>query len=232
MGIESRAIHNKRTHPHHNNGKRLLQCRIVLSLQSANVSATDILIAQEVFYNQHFGFVYQVLLTLTTQMLGYGIAGVCRRWLVYPAGMIWPALLATTTFLNTLHNRRNPPVDGWLVSRYRFFLYVFLGSFAWYFVPGYIFPALSTFAVITWLAPQNVILNEMFGMTTGMALLPITFDWSQVTGYLGSPLTTPWFAAGNIAFGLVLLIWIICPILHYSNVWEGLYFPFSSYGYL
>ena len=74
-------------------------------------------------------------------------------------------------------------------------------------------------------------MNQVFGMTTGMALLPITFDWSQIAGFLGSPLTTPWFAAGNIVLGLVLWEWIICPILHFSNVWEGLYFPFSSYGF-
>lgn len=85
------------------------------------------------------------------------------------------------------------------------------------------------FAFMTWMFPANVVVNELFGMTTGMALLPVTFDWSQIIGYLGSPLTTPWFAAGNIVIGLVLWIWIICPILHYSNVWEGLYFPFSSF---
>lgn len=162
-------------------------------------------------------------------MLGYGIAGICRRWLVYPSAMIWPALLATTTFLNTLHNRRNPPADGWTISRYKFFLLVMIFSYLWYFIPGYIFPALSTFAFITWLFPRNVAVNQVFGMTTGMALLPITFDWSQISGFLGSPLTTPWFAAGNIVVGLVLWIWIICPILHFTNVWEGLYFPFSSY---
>ena len=195
---------------------------------TADSSATDIIIVQEVFYRQHFGYLFQILLTLTTQMLGYGIAGICRRWLVYPSSMIWPSLLGTTTFLNTLHNRRNPVADGWTISRYKFFLYVFVGSCLWYFIPGLIFPALSTFAFVTWMFPRNVPVNQVFGMTTGMALLPITFDWSQITGFLGSPLTTPWFAAGNIVVGLVLWEWIICPILHFSNVWQGLYFPFSS----
>jgi OPT oligopeptide transporter protein len=162
-------------------------------------------------------------------MLGYGIAGVCRRWLVYPASMIWPALLATTTFLNTLHKRRNLIADGWIVSRYRFFLYTMIGSLIWSFIPGFVFPALSTFAFVTWMFPSNVIVNQLFGMTTGMALIPITFDWSQISGFLGSPLTTPWLAAGNILLGLVIWIWIVCPILHFNNVWEGLYFPFSSY---
>ena len=162
-------------------------------------------------------------------MLGYGIAGICRRWLVYPAAMIWPSLLAATTFLNTLHNSSNTVADGWTISRYRFFLYVMVGSYLWYFIPGYVFPALSTFAFVTWMFPNNVVINQMFGMTTGMALLPITFDWSQIVGFLGSPLTTPFFAAANVALGLILWIWIICPIIHFSNFWQGLYFPFSSY---
>jgi OPT oligopeptide transporter protein len=143
--------------------------------------------------------------------------------------MIWPALLATTTLLNTLHNRRNPVADGWKISRYRFFLYITVVSFLWYFIPGFVFPALSTFAFVTWIFPKNVTVNQLFGMTTGMALLPFTFDWSQISGFLGSPLTTPWFAAGNVVLGLVLWIWIVCPILHFWNIWEGLYFPFSSY---
>jgi len=161
-------------------------------------------------------------------MLGYGIAGICRRWLVYPAIMIWPSLLAITTFLNTVHNRENFPADNWTISRYRFFFIVFLASGLWYFFPGYIFPALSTFAFITFIAPQNVLLNQLFGMTSGMALLPITFDWTQISGFLGSPLVTPWWAAANVAIGLVLWEWLIVPILHFSNVWEGTYFPLTA----
>jgi OPT family oligopeptide transporter len=230
MDFESWSFYYQRTYFDNNHGQCFLRCCIVLAIsREADFSATDIIIAQEVFYGQHFGYIFQVLLTLTTQMLGYGIAGVCRRWLVYPSAMIWPALLATTTFLNTLHNRRNPIADGWTISRYRFFLYVMMGSYLWYFIPGFISPALSTFAFMTWIFPRNVVVNQIFGMTTGMAIFPITFDWSQIIGFLGSPLTTPWFAAGNIVIGLVLWEWIICPILHFSNVWEGLYFPFSSY---
>jgi hypothetical protein len=201
-------------------------------------------------------------------MLGYGFAGICRDWLVYPSQMKWPGLFATTTLLNTLHNRHDlianvnsshnhhsPIADGnsphnhhnsvaevnhpqnhhnrfetgWTISRYGFLWRVTLIAFLWYFIPGYVFPALSTFAFITWIFPHNVIINQMFGMTTGMALLPITFDWSQITGFLGSPLTTPWFAAGSMLIGFVLWEWIVCPILHFSNVWEGQYFPLSSY---
>jgi OPT family oligopeptide transporter len=173
--------------------------------------------------------VFQILLVLSTQMLGYGIAGICRRWLVYPPSMIWPALLSVCTFLNTFHNRTNTVVNGWKISRYQLFMISMAGSFVWYFIPGLIIPALSTIAFFTWIFPTNVLVNQLFGMQNGMALLPLTLDWTQVTAFLGDPLVTPWSAGANIMISLILWIWIVCPILHFSNVWGGSYFPFSAY---
>ena len=43
--------------------------------------ATDIILAQLVFYKQNFGLTFQLLLTISTQSLGYGIAGMMRRFL-------------------------------------------------------------------------------------------------------------------------------------------------------
>lgn len=52
----------------------------------ANVSfsvaySTDIILAQLVFYKQSFGILFQLLLTISTQSLGYGIAGTMRKFL-------------------------------------------------------------------------------------------------------------------------------------------------------
>ena len=52
----------------------------------ANVSfsvayATDIILAQAVFYKQDFGLLFQLMLTISTQSLGYGIAGMMRKFL-------------------------------------------------------------------------------------------------------------------------------------------------------
>lgn len=53
----------------------------------ANVSfgsayATDILLAQISFYKQDFGILFQILLIVSTQSIGYGIAGMMRKFLV------------------------------------------------------------------------------------------------------------------------------------------------------
>jgi hypothetical protein len=34
-------------------------------------------------------------------MLGYGLVGVCRRWLVWPAAMIWPSNLVNCALVYT-----------------------------------------------------------------------------------------------------------------------------------
>lgn len=50
----------------------------------------------------------------------------------------------------------------------------------------------TVFAWVTWIRPQNVIINQIFGGATGLSLFPITFDWTQVTGYVRyRPLRTP-----------------------------------------
>jgi hypothetical protein len=104
---------------------------------------------------------YQVLLILSTQILGYSLAGLTRRYLVRPSGMIWPSTLVSTAMFTALHKDENKPADGWTISPRKFFTRVFSGSVAFYFLPGLLFPALSYFSVITWFAPKNVIIANL-----------------------------------------------------------------------
>lgn len=46
--------------------------------------ATDTLLAQRAFYHQNLGWGFSILFIITTQMVGYGMAGVLRRFLVKP----------------------------------------------------------------------------------------------------------------------------------------------------
>ncbi len=133
---------------------------------SSNVSfgfafATDVIVEQHEFYKQDVTLLYQILLTISTQILGYAFAGLTRRYLVRPAAMIWPGTLMSTAMFTTMHKQENEPANGWTISRYRFFLYVWAGAFAWYFLPGLLFPALSYFSVITWFAPKNVVVANL-----------------------------------------------------------------------
>jgi len=66
-------------------------------------------------------------------------------------------------------------------------------------LPSYLFTALSSFSWVSWIAPNNVKVNQLFGVTHGMAMGILTLDWGQIT-YFISPLATPWWVAANIGF--------------------------------
>ncbi|KAK5144715.1 hypothetical protein LTR04_001483, partial [Oleoguttula sp. CCFEE 6159] len=199
---------------------------------SSNVSfgfafATDVIVEQTQFYHQDLGVHYQILLTLSTQILGYSLAGLSRRYLVRPSGLIWPGTLASSAMFSTLHKEENKSANGWRISRWKFFYYFFIGSCSFYFLPGLLMPALSYFSVITWFAPKNVVLANLFGISSGLGLFPVTFDWAQIA-YIGSPLLTPFWAALNIVGGLVIVMWIIAPIMYYTNAMYSSYMPILS----
>ncbi len=99
--------------------------------------------------------------------------------------IVWPTTLVTCALFNTLHATQyvipHTATTGLLlnlthryaglgkrggISRERFFLYAFIGSFCWYFLPGYAFQALSYFSWVCWIVPDNVKVNQMFGVRT------------------------------------------------------------------
>lgn len=199
---------------------------------SSNVSfgfafATDVIVEQHKFYGQEITILYQLLLTISTQILGYAFAGLTRRYLVRPAAMIWPGTLMSTAMFGTMHRNENKSANGWTITRYRFFVAVWAAAFAWYFLPGLLMPALSYFNIITWFAPKNVVVANLFGVASGLGMFPITFDWAQIA-YIGSPLLTPWWAAANVIGGLAIVMWVIAPILYYSNALFTAYMPMLS----
>ncbi|OGE50970.1 hypothetical protein PENARI_c015G00600 [Penicillium arizonense] len=193
--------------------------------------ATDVLLAQRAFYGQRFGWGFELLMCISTQMLGFGMAGFFTKFLVQPAAMIWPSTLINTALFSALHDRSLPDpskVAGWKIGRYRMFLYAMIGSFVWYWFPGFIAPFLSVFAWVTWIKPNNVIINQLFGGATGLSLLPMTFDWTQVSGFNFSPLIAPWYAMANTLIGMVLFFWIVTPAIHYSGLFYFKYLPISD----
>ncbi|POR32840.1 Small oligopeptide transporter, OPT family [Tolypocladium paradoxum] len=204
---------------------------VMASVSFSVAYSTDIILAQLVFYKQNFGFVFQILLTISTQSLGYGIAGTMRRFLVYPASMIWPGNLVGVTLMNAMYEQNDlpdPAVLGGSMPRYRWFMFVTLGAFAYYFIPGFLARCLSVFAFATWLAPQNAVVNQLFGGTTGLSLLPITFDWTQIAGWVGSPLVPPWYAISNTLIGVVVFFVLGSSVLHYSGAWYAQFLPMSD----
>ncbi|WBW70896.1 plasma membrane OPT oligopeptide transmembrane transporter family Isp4 [Schizosaccharomyces osmophilus] len=205
---------------------------IMSSVSFGSAYSTDIILSQRAFYKQRFGFGYEICLTLATQLIGYGLAGVSRKILVRPASMVWPSNLVNCALMKTLHLPSKvahlKSANGWNISAYRFFLIAFAGCFFWTWFPNYIFTALSLFAWVTWIKPKSPVVNQLFGESTGISLIPITFDWNSISGYLSSPLMFPSDAIFNTLISTVLFFWIVTLGVHYSNVWYGSYLPICS----
>ena len=209
---------------------------LIVIMANVNVAggvayATDTITALEGFYGQNLGWGFNLLLCISTQMIGYGLAGLFRKVLVWPSAMIWPTSLINTVLFYGLHDHsKTDPAKthGWTISRYKYFLFVFIGSFTWYWFPGFIAPFLSVFAFVCWIRPNNVVINQLFGGWTGVSLIPITFDWTQISAYAYSPLIPPWHAISNSLIGMVLFFVITSIGIHYQGIWYSAYLPMSD----
>ncbi|GAM91309.1 hypothetical protein ANO11243_093580 [Dothideomycetidae sp. 11243] len=183
-----------------------------------------------VYYGEKFvTFGYQLMLTLFVQLMGMGFAGYLRRFSVYPVKALWPTLLPTIA-MNRALTRPEPRENlyGWTISRYRFF-YICSGCmFVYYWLPGYLFKALSTFNWMTWISPQNVTLAVLTGSSLGLGLFnPVTtFDWNVATSSYAA-LAQPWFSTCTMYFGSILGGLIILGI-YYSNMYNTAYLPINS----
>lgn len=183
-----------------------------------------------VYYGLGFvNFGYQLMLTLFVQLMGMGFAGYLRRFSVYPVKALWPTVLpkiAMNRALTMPEPKQN--IYGWTISRYRFFYITTISMFFYYWFPGYLFTALSTFNWMTWIAPENLTLAIITGSSLGLGFFnPITtFDWNVATSSYAA-LARPFFSTCTEYCGAILGGVIILGIA-YSNMYNTAYLPINS----
>jgi hypothetical protein len=113
------------------NQKEHILITIVAGTTSSGTYSTDLFIIQisPVFFNQSWARspVYQYLVTISMQMMGYGLAGLARACLVYPDFCIWSSNLAVIVLNRSLHETSGYSfkLSNINVTRYRYFLTVF-----------------------------------------------------------------------------------------------------------
>ncbi|KAL1408598.1 hypothetical protein Q8F55_005411 [Vanrija albida] len=185
------------------------------------------------YFDQPFArkFGYQILNTLGANFSGYGMAGLIRRFVVFPSFAIWPQILPTLALNKAFHADDTDTVPGpfgrtynW--SRLKVFLVLFVAMFVWFWIPDFIFQALSTFNWMAWIAPDNAaytaIVATNFGNGLGLNPWP-TFDWN----WLSIGPDTPLFAAANLMLGMFLGFFMIIAFW-FSNAYNTAYFPINT----
>ncbi|CAF1102250.1 unnamed protein product [Adineta steineri] len=207
----------------------LVMANVAYMFNSVFIYAT--LTTLKVLEREKVNFAYYFFFMLSIQFLGFGLAGILRRFLVWPSEVIWPQNLPLIAVLRTLHDRQTSVTEASfgdvkrslmqkiMTNRLLFFVVITLISFTYEWLPLYIMPILAYFSWMCWISPSNVPLAQLTAVR-GLAIGGggLTLDWYMVTRYLGSPLILPGWALINIAFGFVLIIWLITPIIYGTNM--------------
>ncbi|XP_073151658.1 oligopeptide transporter 4-like [Henckelia pumila] len=193
---------------------------------SGSAYAVGIVDIIKAIYRRKISFLASWILVITTQILGYGWAGILRKYVVEPAEMWWPASLVQVSLFRALHEK-----EGKKNSRSKFFLIALACSFLWYIVPGYLFSTLGYISILCLVFPKSVTAQQIGSGLKGLGVGSFTFDWSVVASFLGSPLVTPFFAIFNVFVGYAVVVYALIPTAYWGfNLYNAKTFPlFSSH---
>ncbi|XP_051124127.1 oligopeptide transporter 4-like [Andrographis paniculata] len=191
---------------------------------SGSAYAVGIVDIIKAIYKRSISFSASWILVITTQVLGYGWAGILKKYVVEPAEMWWPSSLVQVSLFRALHEK-----DSSKYSRARFFMIALACSFSWYVVPGYLFQTLSSLSLLCLIFPKSVIAQQIGSGMQGLGVSSITFDWAVVASFLGSPLVSPFFAILNVFVGYFAVVYIMVPIAYWGlNTYNAKTFPIFS----
>jgi hypothetical protein len=118
-----------------------------------------------------------MLLMLTTQMIGFGLAGLLYNLLVRPTAMVWPSTLVVVTLFDTLHGKEGALTQ----SRLRFFTAAFLACFVWQFFPAVLAPLLTSIAVLCLIDNSSSVMRVFGSGYSGYGLFNLSLDWSVIS---------------------------------------------------
>ncbi|KAI9334543.1 OPT oligopeptide transporter protein-domain-containing protein [Obelidium mucronatum] len=162
-----------------------------------------------------FGFV------LVTQFLGYGFAGLTRRFLVRPTAMWWPGNITTIAIFSSFHNADTGAIESsrYTWTRTTLFWVSFVALFVYQWIPQMFAPALQAIAIACVFAGRGSgkpgVMTEFnaiaASVSNGSGLFGLTFDWTNIGSLnFAQPLYANLMnAAGNIAF-----LWIATPLAY------------------
>ncbi|KAJ0024356.1 hypothetical protein Pint_08533 [Pistacia integerrima] len=180
------------------------------------------------FYIKNISFHTAWLLIITTPVLGYGWAGLLRKYVVEPAHMWWPSTLVQISLFRALHEKEvDDRKHG--ISRVKFFVIALICSFCWYLFPGYLFQSLQSISWVCWAFPKSVTAHQIGSGLNGLGIGAFTLDWTAVASFLFSPLICPFFAIVNVFVGYVLIVYIVIPAAYWGlNLYSAKTFPLFS----
>ncbi|KAF5349059.1 hypothetical protein D9757_012189 [Collybiopsis confluens] len=191
--------------------------------------AINIFAADDLFYDVTLNPAVAIFTLLGSQLLGYGLGGMMRGFLVYPTSMVFPNLMPTIQMFDVLHRGHNNKLQK---KRVKFFWTLFIVIFFWQWIPEYFAPLLTGLSIFCLARKNSPWVTRIFGGAAGnegLGLFSFCFDWNYVGsggsayGALFQPLVTQL----SLYMGVLLCI-ISFTIAYANNNWNAQNFPFLS----
>ncbi|MCJ1399097.1 hypothetical protein MMC11_002299 [Xylographa trunciseda] len=222
--IPKRGFIGRWFNPHKFNHKEHAAIVIMSSAAATCALGTEVLAVQRLYYSASPNAGASIFLLFSSQCLGYGIAGLMRKTLVYPTKMLYPINLPLNTLLETLHRDKSETA-----RRLKLFYIMFCVLFVWEAFPEYIMPLMTGVSIFCLAKRDSLVFTNLFGGTNGnegLGLLSWCMDWQYIAG-TQSPL---WFPLQTLVNNLVGYILCICVFMgvYYMNIWNAQDFPFLS----
>ncbi|KAJ9474234.1 putative Oligopeptide transporter 1 (putative) [Pseudozyma hubeiensis] len=219
----------KLLNPHPFNLKEHTAITLMASAGTQSALATEALAAQQLFYGGYPSKAAGIFLVLSSQLLGFTVAGTLRNVLVRPVRMLWPANLPLTSLLETFHGSKGAGAKTIVKKRMKVFWIVAVVLFVWEVFPEYIFPVLEGVSIFCLAKQDSSVFTNLFGGASGnegLGFLSVCFDWQYIAS-LGSPMWLPLETMVNSLVGYLGCI-ILFMGLYYGNIFRAQDFPFLS----
>ncbi|KAK7683103.1 hypothetical protein QCA50_013776 [Cerrena zonata] len=191
---------------------------VIMSSTASTVAiAMEIIAALDLFYDTRLNGAVAIFQIFSSQMLGYGIAGMLRTLLVYPTYAFYPTYISVVNLLQSLH------FGGTLNhKKRRFFWVAFAGIFLWEWIPQYPFPLLTAISVVCLIDNgRSTFVRNLFGAGSsneGIGLLSFSTSWTLITQ--GNPLVWPLQTQINSYIGMAIG-YLVLTLCYYRNVFNG-----------
>lgn len=211
------------------NIKEHVSITIMASTASSSALAISIFAAQDLYYNVRPNVAVGIFTLIGSQLIGYGLAGVMRVFLVYPTFAVYPQLVPTVQLFDTLHRGKTALMQQ---KRMKFFWILCITIFVWEWIPEYIAPTLTGVSIFCLANQKSAWFTRVFGGAAGnegLGLFSLCFDWAYVGsggGTIGS-LFTPLSTQLSLYGGCLVCIIAFCAC-YSMNIWNAQNFPFLT----
>ncbi|KZV70159.1 OPT superfamily oligopeptide transporter [Peniophora sp. CONT] len=200
---------------------------VIMASAAANSAlGTEVLAVQRLYYNTTLNPATSIFLLFSSQLLGYGLAGLLRNVLLYPSKMLYPTILPLTSMLDAFFAKGAEQTNK---KKLRLFYWVFVAIFFWEILPEWMFPLLTGISVFCLANPSSTDFTRIFGGSNGnegLGLLSVTLDWQYVSPSQ-NPFVIPLKAHFSNFLGYILCMSIFLTV-YYKNIWQARNFPFLS----